>query len=272
MMYCYINGKILPFQQASLSLDDLGVLRGYGVFDFLRTYNGKPFLLDEHLTRLQNSAKEIGLAPPAKPKLKIIIKELLAKNGLAESYIRIVLTGGKTSDGLTPSSPTLFVLIEKLKPLPELLYKKGIKLMTHNFLRDVPRAKTTNYLTAVKLQKQKKKVGAFEILYVDNGKVLECTTSNFFLFRNSTLITPKENVLMGTTRNFVIKLAKQKFRVEEHDVSLAELRSATEVFITATNKEILPVVKIDNRTIGNGKVGTHTKYLLNLFRGYVSSL
>lgn len=270
--YCYLNGKILPFAKASLPLNDLCVLRGYGVFDFLRTYNGKPFLLNEHLTRLRNSAREIGLTLPLSlSKLKNIIDQLLKKNGHEESYIRIVLTGGPTNDGITPSSPTLFILTDKLKPVPASLYKKGIKLMTHEYLRDLPRAKTTNYIEAVRLQKKKQRVGAFEILYVAEGKILECTTSNFFLFRGPTLVTPKNDVLIGTTRNVVIALAKKHCTVEERDILLSERETANEAFITATNKEILPVVKIDNRVIGNGKVGPNTNLLLRLFREYVNN-
>lgn len=273
MKYCYLNGKILPLANARLPLDDLGVLRGYGVFDFLRTYNGKPFLLDEHLKRLKNSAREIGLTLPISiAKLKTIIADLLKKNGHSDSYIRIVVTGGQTDDGITPSSPTLFILIEELRPLPESLYQKGVKLMTHEYLRDVPRAKTTNYIVAVKLQKQKKREGAFEILYVAEGKIFECATSNFFIFRGPTLVTPKRNVLIGTTRNFVIAFAKKHFTVEERDMLLSELETANEAFITATNKEILPVVKIDNRTIGTGRVGKNTKYLLSAFRQCVKNL
>lgn len=269
--FCYLNGKILPFTKTSLPLNDLGILRAYGVFDFLRTYNGKPFLFDEHLHRLRNSAREIGLPLPLSlTKIKAIIAELLKKNGLSESHIRIVITGGPSPDSITPFSPTLFILIEECKPLPKSLYEKGIKLMTHEYLRDVPRAKTTNYIEAVKLRKEKKRRGAFEILYVANDKVLECTTSNFFIFNGDTLITPKENVLIGTTRNFVIALAKKHFNVEERTVSLTELFHATEAFITATNKEIVPVVKIDKQVIGDGRVGPNTKLLMDEFRRYTS--
>lgn len=269
--YCYLNGKILPLANARLPLNDLGILRGYGVFDFLRTYNSKPFLLNEHLIRLQNSTREIGLTLPLSlTKLKAIIAELLAKNGYTESHIRIVLTGGPSTDGITPSSPTLFILIEECKPLSQTLYEKGIKLMTHEYLRSTPRAKTTNYIEAIKLQKKKKRASAFEILYTIEGKILECTTSNFFLLRGPTLVTAKNDVLIGTTRNLVIFLAKKHFTVEERDILVSELETTDEAFITATNKEILPVVKIDNQVIGNGKVGPNTKRLIEQFHRYTA--
>ena len=113
-----------------------------------------------------------------------------------------------------------------------------------------------------------KRKKAFDILYTQNGFLLETTTSNFFIFKKDKLLTPKKNILIGLTRNFVIKLAKNKFKVEERDIDLKELERAEETFIASTTKEILPVVKIDNKIIGNGRVGKKTKYLMDLVHQY----
>lgn len=267
--YCYFNGKIILEDKAHIGMHDMGVLRGYGVFTFLRTYNGKPFFLKEHFNRLKRSAEELRLKVPVSYReIGPIIKKLLKKNKFLESNIRIVLTGGQSKSGMDYdyNSPTFFVLIEKLHKYPASIYKNGARLIVHEYQRKFPRSKTTDYIMAMKLQGIRKKQKAIEILYVSDGFILEAATSNFFIFKKDKLITPKDNVLTGITRNFVISLAKSKFKVEEKNIAFKELKSATEAFITATNKEIIPVVKIGDQKIGNGKVGPGTKLLMELFK------
>jgi len=271
--YCYLNGKIISENEAKISLKDIAILRGYGVFEFLRTYNSKPFLLKEHFTRLRKSAKNLNLQLPISQKeLFKQIKKLLLKNKFKESAIKLVLTGGQIIDSrgmeYDKNSPTFFILVDKLQELPKSFYQKGVKLITYEHLREIPGAKTINYITVIKLQNLCKRKKAFDILYTQNGFLLETTTSNFFIFKKDKLLTPKKNILIGLTRNFVIKLAKNKFKVEERDIDLKELERAEETFIASTTKEILPVVKIDNKIIGNGRVGKKTKYLMDLVHQY----
>jgi len=264
--YCYFNGKILPTHKAKVSLNDLGLLRGYGVFDFMRTYNGKPFLLDEHLSRFQRSANGLDLRIPISvEKIKTIIKELLIRNKFKEAGIRLVLTGGPTIDSMTYTKPVFFILIEPFKDLPNKVYTKGIKLITHEHHRELAHLKTINYLTSIQLTKKLKTSGAFEVLYYANKKVLECSRSNIFIFRKNELITPKKNVLMGIRRELVLEIAKLHYAVNEKDISLPNLYNADEVFITSTGRAIIPVVEIDNKKIGNGIPGERTKYLMKLF-------
>ena len=275
--YCYLNGKILSESEAKISLKDIAILRGYGVFEFLRTYNSKPFLLKEHFTRLRKSAKNLNLQLPISQKeLFKQIKKLLLKNKFKESAIKLVLTGGQIIDSrgmeYDKNSPTFFILVDKLQELPKSFYQKGVKLITYEHLREIPGAKTINYITAIKLQNLCKRKKAFDILYTQNGFLLETTTSNFFIFKKDKLLTPKKNILIGLTRNFVIKLAKNKFKVEERDIDLKELERAEETFIASTTKEILPVVKIDNKIIGNGRVGKRTRYLMDLFHRQTKGL
>lgn len=266
-MYCVFNGRLMPVNEASLSITDLGVLRGYGFFDYLRTYNGIPFLLEEHLDRLERTSSILNLEIPySRNQIIQWINELLEKNGFQESHIKIVVTGGPSSDGMTIESPTFYILITPVTPNPSSLYTDGITVLMHEYLRPFPEAKSLNYLTSLSLWKKRKEMNAYEILYTHNGNVLEASTSNVFLIKNSVLITPKDTILAGITRDVVLRIAKDVHTVEVRDVTIDELLHADEVFITASNKEVMPVVKIENQTIGNGIPGQQTVYLLDLYR------
>lgn len=277
MQYYYLDGKIIPAKDAKIHISDIGLLRGYAVFDFLRTYNGKPFFLEEHIQRLENSAKLLGLTLPiSKNEIKQLIIKLIKKNGFFESTARIILTGGFTSDGKTfnPSTPTLCIKVDQLRGFPKEAYENGVSLISLNWKRALPKAKTIDYVMAIRAltfanKRRKKKI--FEVLYTPDNCVLEASTSNFFLFKKDVLITPKDDILPGITRAIVLKLAKKKFKVEERKVSKDELKEATEAFITSTEKEIIPVIKIDNLIIGDGKIGNNTKLIMQLFHDFVQS-
>jgi D-amino acid aminotransferase len=263
--YCILNSQIIETNKAKASLKDLGMLRGYGVFDFLRTYNKKPFLLDQHLNRLIHSAKTLNIEVPySKKEIGEQIQKLLdAHPKLDEANIRIVLTGGDPENG---QRHTFYILLEPITIYPQEIYEKGIKLMTHEYQRHFSKAKSLNYSKAYSLKAEKEAKKAFEILYIKDGQVLECSTSNIFIFKNGKLITPKDNILLGTTRNFIIQLAQKHWTIEERSITADELLQADEVFISATNKEIMPVVKIEEETIANGKPGPETRKLMEMFR------
>ncbi|OWK27336.1 MAG: hypothetical protein US76_03815 [Parcubacteria group bacterium GW2011_GWA2_38_13b] len=271
--YCYLNGKIITVSNAHINLNDMGILRGYGIFDFFRTYNGKAFLLKEHFERFKRSAKILKLKMPISLiQLNNLMKNLLAENKLKECFVRMVLTGGESSDGITCEKPTFFILPENHAKLQNYIYSKGGKLITYDYQRKMPEAKTTDYAIAAMLQNLRKKKKAIEVLYIKNGLILEATMSNFFIFKKNTLITPKNNVLIGITRDFVVKLAKKaKFFVEERDLPLREIKSVSEAFITATTKEIAPIIQINDQKIGNGKIGKNTQILMELFRKYAQN-
>ena len=273
--FCYFNGKIVPADSALICPDDLGVLRGYGVFDVMKTVNGKIFLFDEHFKRLSDSADYLGVKLPAKKtEIEEAIKKLISKNKIKQASIRIVLTGGRSADAMhfDSKTPTFYILVSEFRPLKEELFKNGVKLATVNRGRDMAEIKTTNYITAVKnINERQKKEKFFEILYVSNGVILEASTSNFFAFAGGKLITPKDSILKGITRNLVIKLAKKKFEVEERELKMDELNLVAEAFITATNKDIVPVVQIDGKKIGGGKPGKNTKRLMEMFAEFVKN-
>jgi branched-chain amino acid aminotransferase len=270
-MIFYINGKFLDEKEAKISVYDLGLLRSYAVFEVLRTYNQKPFYLEDHLKRLLNSAKLIGLKHNYNLKfLRKITLQTLKKNikkGL-EYNIRIILTGGNSEDFITPSKPNLIVMITPLKKIDEKLYQKGGKLITKISERILPQAKTIIYTEAVKFMQEAKRKGAIEVLLLDkNKKILECATSNFFAIINKKLITPPEDqILPGVTRKIVIDLAKGlKIPVIERDIYFNAIEKFDEAFITATLKEILPIIQIDNFKISS-QPGPITKTLIFQFK------
>jgi branched-chain amino acid aminotransferase len=267
----YLDGEFLKNSEAKISPFDLGFTRSYAVFEFLRTYNLKPFLLDDHLKRLFFSARILGIKHKfTKDFIKKIIFKLLEKNKNlnSELNLRIFLTGGESKNFLFSSKPKLYIIVTKLKPIPEKFYLKGIKIITKNFHRDFPQAKSVNYSILIKYLKEAKRKGAFEVLLVNNEEILECATSNFFAIIKGKIITPpKEKILEGITRKYLISLIKKyKFPFEERKIFIKEIKNFDEAFITATNKEILPVVKLDNLKISKGKPGEITLKLLEIFR------
>ncbi len=269
---CYFNGKITTTDKIGISPYDIGFLRGYGVFDVMCTQNGKAFLLDEHWKRFAASAKELNLKVPVKKDAyKKIVGKLLKKNGFSKSTIRTVLTGGQSHNGFSHASgsETFLILIEPFKALPSEIFRHGASVMTLSYKRDYPRAKITNYVTAIKNQQLKEKSRHLEMIYLQGGQALEASTSNFFIVKNGRLITQKDGILLGITRNLAIRLAKKRgLPVKERSISEKELLTADEIFLTATNKDIVPVVKIDGQRVGDGQVGKNTKVMMQLFQDF----
>jgi len=271
--YCFLNGKILPTTEAKISPSDIGLLRGYGIYDGLAAFGGKPFRFVDHWNRFVSGAHILNLnVPITEEKAEKVIMELLEKNGLMErASIRIILTGGETLGGIEYDfeNPTFYILTEKWESLPKDYYKDGAKLVTYTHKRELAEYKTTNYIRATVLQNFRKEEKAVEILYVYDGEVLECATSNIFIVKNKTIITPAENVLKGITRKIVLELADGKYKIEERPIQEEELKTADEVFITSSFKDIVPIVKIDHFEVGGGVVGPTTKDLMAKFKAYI---
>jgi branched-chain amino acid aminotransferase len=273
--YCFLNGKIIETAKASLPINDISILRGFGVFDFFRIYSGQPFFFEDHFDRFVNSAKSLGLKIPySKKELLITIQKLVNKNTNESKnqnfHVRMVLTGGPVKNGLEPSKPNLLILFEYFKDYPKSYFEKGQKIITFEHQRFLPQSKTTNYMQAVMLQPLKKKAQAIEILYVNKGIVTECTTSNIFFIKNGVLYTPIDDILQGITKKIVIDLAnKLNIQVISKIVSLKDLYDADEVFLTATNKKVLPIVQINDILIGAGdKKGKSGQISLKLLESY----
>ena len=259
--YWYVGGQWVHPQEAVISLNDMAVLRGYSAFESLRTYDRRPFHLHEHLKRLYRSAELIELAIPWPTSfIGDVIAETIARNSYTHAALRLLVTGGESEDGITPDGqPTLVVMITPLGERDMQRFARGIKLITTRLQREAPEAKTTNYMAAVRALKEATKQGAADALFVNKSNhVLEATRSNFFIFRGDTLVTPREGVLSGITRNVVLELARGRFTIEERPVLLDELPLTGEAFITSSSREITPVVQIDDLRIGDGKPGPRT--------------
>jgi branched-chain amino acid aminotransferase len=270
----YVNGRFVSEQEASISVKDLAVLRGYGVFDFLRTYQKKPFHLDDHLLRLERSARLINLALPMElERIRAVVLETLSKNDHSESGIRIVVTGGVSADGITPpGNSQLLVMVTPARPMPEHWYRQGTKVITQYMQRLVPLAKSINYIPGILCLEEARQQDAIESLYLDaHGNVLEGTTSNFFGFMDGVLVTPGVGVLAGITRKVVLDLSREVFPVSVRSIHRDEIRMLDEAFITASNKEVVPVVQIDGVTLPDGRPGPGTLRVMECFRHYTDA-
>jgi branched-chain amino acid aminotransferase len=268
----FVNGEYVESDQAGLPLNDLGIVRGYGVFDLLRTYDGVPFKLREHVERLARSAHAIDLELPwTLEGIEAIARDVYWRNDLADATIRIIVTGGASPNFMTPQgNPTLAVMVEPVAPTSEEEYERGVSIISVEMARFLPHVKSLNYIGAIMAMKQAARTGAVEALYRDAaGQVSECTRSNLFVFRGDRLITPQEDVLPGITRAVVLEIASDAFEVSEAPLHYDELLACDELFITSSTKEILPVVKLDDHTIGGGEPGPRTRKLMALFRTYV---
>jgi branched-chain amino acid aminotransferase len=261
----YIDGEFVPAEKAVIPVDDLAILRGIGVFDLLRTYNGEPYFLDAHIDRLEGSAQKIGLALPwSHEQIAKVVEATLAKNDIPEANIRIVVTGGSSIDFMTPSgSPRLLVLVSPIPRLPDHWYTKGVKIISWEVERPIPGAKSIDYISASLALKKAATENAVEAMYIDrNGLALECTTSNIFAFIGNTLVTPGRGILSGVTRKVVLELAEQLFPIDIRDISRTELMAADEIFITGTSKGLVPVVQVDDGVIADGRPGQRTRELM----------
>jgi branched-chain amino acid aminotransferase len=264
----YIDGCWVHPNEATLSINDVAVLRGYSAFESLRTYNQQPFHLEEHLERLYRSAQLIELdIPYTRRAITEIIHEIIARNTYIHASIRILVTGGYSDDGVMPSGkPVLAVLITPLAERDMERFARGVKVITSHMERITPGAKTANYVAAIRSLKEAVRRHASDALFVnEQGHVLEGTRSNFFVFRGDVLITPREGILFGVTRNVVLQLAQDRFALEERSVLLDELSQVDEAFLTSSSKEITPVVQIDDLIIGGGKPGQRTYELEQRF-------
>lgn len=266
--FWYVGNRWVHPHEATLSINDIAILRGYSAFEALRTYDRRPFHLAEHLERLYRSAELIELNIPwPREHIAGVIREAIERNTYRHAAIRLLVTGGESEDGILPSGlPTLVVMSTPLGERDMERFARGIRVITTRLQRATPEAKTSDYMAAVRALKEAASRSASDALYVnERDEVLEATRSNFFIFRGDTLVTPQAGMLIGITRNVVLQLARGHFAVEERPILLSELSLADEAFITSSSKEITPVVQIDDLVIGAGKPGPRTYELEKLF-------
>jgi branched-chain amino acid aminotransferase len=262
--FCFADGQIVPSEKASIHPMDLGLIRGYGIFDFFRTVNFKALFLDSYLDRFFASAEKTFIPLEySRAELKAVIQELIEKNHLKEGGLRMLLSGGVSPNHFSPAKGKLFIFAESLIFPSQEKYEKGIKLLSLEYVRPIAEIKTTNYALPVWDSMRWKDAGAEDVLYHLNGNVSESSRSNFFIVKDGIISTPDAHVLMGITRKHIMELAGD---VQIRPISMQEVLNADEAFISSTTKILLPVTQIDDREIGTGKPGPVTLDLLIKFK------
>jgi len=276
----YLDGKLVEKEDAKISVFDHGLLYGDGVFEGIRAYNGRVFRLREHLDRIYNSAKAIMLdVQMTKKELESAIIQTLSANKLKDAYIRLVITRGYGDLGLDPdkcAKPTVFIIADKIKLYPEEYYTQGLEVIITSTRRTVPDTlnpciKSLNYLNNIMAKIEANRAGVPEGIMLNTaGYVAECTGDNIFTIKDNALVTPPASVgaLEGITRGAVMELAKNKLKllVREDMLTSYHLYTAEECFLSGTAAEVIPVVKIDGRVIGDGKPGKITLKLIKEFK------
>jgi branched-chain amino acid aminotransferase len=279
-MKVYINGKFYDKKDAKISVFDHGLLYGDGVFEGIRSYNRLVFKLKEHIQRLFESAHSIMLKIPlSKEELMKAVIDTLKINNLDNAYIRLIVTRGEGDLGLDPrkceGKSTVIIIADKIVLYPQELYKKGISIITVPTIRNLPEAlnpqiKSLNYLNNILAKIEAINAGYEEAIMLDSlGYIAECTGENIFIVKNNQLYTPPQcmGTLRGITRDTVLEIArKNNILVHEHVLTRHELYISDECFLTGTAAEIVPVVKVDGRVIGEGKPGKLTLKLMKEFK------
>ena len=271
----YVDGKFVPDSEAVFPINDLGLLRGYGCFDFMRTYNGRVIFIQDHVQRLFRSATQIGIELPlSESELIQLVEETLRRNPPVESNVRILVTGGTSPDFITPQGrPRIAIMVAPLSQYPPAWYAEGAKIITVAHTRAIPGAKTIDYIRAIMVLAEARQKGAIEAVYVDpDDRVREGTTSNIFAFIGDRLVTPGMDILNGITRQKVLGLAEGIYSVDIRDLRRRELVHADEVFITSSNRLIVPIARVDDEVIGAGRPGERTQAVMQAFSAFTQRL
>lgn len=274
----HVGGRVCLPEEAKVSVFDRGFLYGDSVYETIATAHGRLFALEEHLTRLERSAERIGLCPPPRAEMERAIAETVAAAGNRESRVRIMITRGAGKLDLDPASaddPQLLVFAFPLNPPSPEMYARGVSVAIVSMTRNSPQAidpsvKSGNYLNNVlAVGEARRRSGAYEaILCAADGSVAEGASSNVFVVDGGAVLTPPlaVGILDGITRAKVLELCRaNRFAVREERISPDQLRGAAEVFITSSTRSILPVTRVDDRTIGKGLPGPVTRRLMDLF-------
>jgi branched-chain amino acid aminotransferase len=278
-MLIYLDGKLVPKEDARVSVFDHGFLYGDGVFEGIRVYDGNVFRLKEHMDRLYESAKTIALEIPLTPEeMTKATLDTIAANGQKDAYVRLIVSRGYGDLGIDPGTcprPTVVIIVASIRLYPKELYEKGAALVTSSFRR-IPtqcldsRIKSLNYLNNILAKIEAKNSGCVEAVMLNHqGRVAECTADNLFIVKNGVLRTPGllEGALGGVTRGAVLDIARESgLASEETALAQHDLYNADECFLTGTGAEIIPVVTIDGRKIGDGAPGSVTARIMTGFR------
>ena len=280
----YINGRFFKKEEAVVSVYDHGFLYGDGVFEGIRSYNGKVFKLSDHVDRLFESAQAIWLEiPMTRPEVCKAIEDTVAKSGIKDSYIRAVVSRGAGALGLDPkktSNPQVIIIVDTISIYPKEMYEKGMDIVTASSMRNHPaalnpRIKSLNYLNNIMAKIEGSLAGCVEALMLNHkGEVAECTGDNIFVVKNKVVSTPPPDagILDGITRRLVIDMARAAgYEMNEISMTRHDVYTADEVFLTGTAAELIPVVKVDARVIGSGQPGPVFLDLRSKFKKMIAS-
>ncbi len=278
----YLNGELIPINQAKVSVMDYGFLYGYGLFETMRGYGGKVFRLDNHLERLSRSAEIIGIRVDI-PEITNAVLETIKANQLSEARVRITVTvgeGGMVPNLATCNEPTILVVAGSYHPYPEDVYQKGFRAIISSIRRNsqsvLSGLKSANYMASMLARQEARAAGVDEAICLnEKGLLAEASMSNIFLVSDGVPKTPKEEsgILSGITRQVVLELAKQlNIKASEQDISLEEIFQAQEAFLTNSLMEIMPLVEVDGKQISSGKPGELTQRLMKEYRKLVLAM
>ena len=268
----FLNGNYLPKADAALNVADLSILRGYGIFDYFRYANGRPRFMADHIARFQRSAAYMDLPMPISgDDLAEVVHQLIERNGKGDGGIRFVMTGGYALDGYTPGTPNLMAMAYAFKAPPKRQFEQGARILVHSYERQLPAAKTIDYIEGIRLLPQLKAGNYDYPLYLDRqGYLRESDRSNYMIIRDGVLITPIDEVLLGITRMHTLRLAKQLgIPTEERPIKLEEFKGADEALLTSSTKGIMPITSADGQAIADGQPGPITQRMMAAWPDYV---
>ncbi|HET7657551.1 MAG TPA: branched-chain-amino-acid transaminase [Bacillales bacterium] len=281
--WIFLDGEFVKKEEAKISVYDHGFLYGDGVFEGIRVYGGNIYRLKQHLKRLYNSAKAIMLnVPYSVEEMTDILVEAVQKNGFQDAYIRLVVSRGVGDLGLDPykcRKPSVIVIVEQLAIYPKEFYESGLEIVSVGSRRNAPdvlspKLKSLNYLNNILVKIEAHLAGVSEALMMNNqGYVAECSADNIFIIKDHVILTPPGYIgaLEGITREAIIEIARElEYEVKEEPFTRHDVYTADEVFLTGTAAEVIAVVKVDGRQIGDGKPGQTTQILLDAFRSQVT--
>ena len=269
----FLNSQLVTEEHLLISPRDLGYSRGYAAFEFMITSGGQPFMMNRHIDRLFNSCKAISLNIPwSKQQIANWVHETVDANELRDEdmVMRIIISGGSSGTLTLAKTPSIVMFVEARMACPAEDYANGVHILLTEFDRYEPQAKTTNYVQAIRVMNAAPD-DVDEIIYFSDKMVREGTRSNIFVLINGILTTPKTKILGGITRSVILTDLELSIQTDERDFTIQELLTATEVFITATGKEVMPVTKINNALVGDGTVGDVTKEVMSKFKNFFES-
>ena len=281
MSIIYLNGETMPIEEAKISVMDRGFLFGDGVYEVIPAYGGHLFRLSEHLQRLQNSLDGIRLANPLTEKQWVeILHDVITRNVGEDQSIYLHVSRGVAPkrDHVFPDEThaTVFIMSNELKPVSRQNLEQGVTAITLDDIRwHACHIKATALLANTMLRQQAKEEGAVEAILIRDGFATEGAASNIFIVKNNTLITPPKSHLLlpGITRDLVLELARaNKIDCEERDITEEELRDASEVWMTSSSKEIVPIVELDGKPVGKGQFGPIWESMIDIYQAYKGKL